>query len=534
MDGGNSYIHKCHSAEELEPPAIPESLDRKERINLSRKMKHPVTPPPPFADRSDITINGTLSLDRKLNSDHVSLDHLRSTFHTKKADTRLVKENGLNDFCLDSKLNRKSGSDIECHKSKNDIQPLFRNSDISLSYEDKNKALNNNNNEALSQEEELKLLLDTCNIKTDELPISKPKIDITNTTEKVPVSILHSPTNAITAANGSDTVRTIPKIQVKSPSITDDRHKITDNLACAAKDKSDSAIESSSLINGGVQTDHSNVYQGNLTKLPYEIMQSEGVIKSLEYDHSPEMQVMFNSLSPVLLRRNSSKKPARRHGSNSSESSPETEKKVDMHQRFEALKPVVQTSSVEQETGSSLFMDPKMSQTWHGATSANWSQIYGPQMREMMRLHGLSDTEWEHDNDVSNRERDFTQGSKTLPSSKSLLDEMHKRFCADQYDHKAESEMARALVLLRLKSNTSKLQKPAAYQAKRSASFNIKMGTGSTGSDSSPLLPRSPDRIRIKTSPKMKYPSSIRREKTPEPLTFTRDMEKVFVFPLYA
>ena len=520
MDGGNSYIHKCHSAEELEPPAIPESLDRKERITLSRKMKHPVTPPPPSADRSDITINGTLSLGRKFNS-----DHLESTFH----DTTIVKENGLNDFCLDSKLNRKSGSDIDCHKGKNSL-PLFRNSDVSLSYEDKNKAFNNNN-EALSQEEELKLLLDTCNIKSDELPISKPKIDITNTTEKVPVSDLLSPTKA---TNVSDTVRTIPKIQVKSPSITDDRNKLTDNFASAAKDNSDSAIESSSLINGGVQTDDYKVYQGNLTKLPYEIMQSEGVIKSLEYDHSPEMQVMFNSLSPVLLRRNSSKKPARKHGSNSSESSPETEKKVDMHKRFEALKPVVQTSSVEQETGSSLFMDPKMSQTWHGATSANWSQIYGPQMREMMRLHGLSDTEWEHDNDVSTRERDFTQGSKTLPSSKSLLDEMHKRFCADQYDHKAESEMARALVLLRLKSNTSKLQKPAAYQAKRSASFNIKMGTGSAGSDSSPLLPRSPDRIRIKTSPKMKYPSSIRREKTPEPLTFTKDMEKVFVFPLSA
>ena len=491
-------------------------------------MKHPVTPPPPSADRSDITINGTLSLDRKLNSDHVSLDHLQSTFRTKSADTTVVKGNGLN-FFLDSKLNRKSGSDIDCHKGKNGL-PLFRKSDISLSYEDKNKALNNNN-EALSQEEELKLLLDTCNIKSDELPISKPKIDITNTTEKVPVSDLHSPTKA---TNVSDTVRTIPKIQVKSPSITDDRNKLTDNFASAAKDNSDSAIESSSLINGGVQTDDSKVYQGNLTKLPYEIMQSEGVIKSLEYDHSPEMQVMFNSLSPVLLRRNSSKKPARKHGSNSSESSPETEKKVDMHQRLDALKPVVQTSSVEQETGNSLFMDPKMSQTWHGATSANWSQIYGPQMREMMRLHGLSDTEWEHDNDISNRERDFTKGSKTLPSSKSLLDEMHKRFCADQYDHKAESEMARALVLLRLKSNTSKLQKPAAYQAKRSASFNIKMGTGSAGSDSSPLLPRSPDRIRIKTSPKMKYPSSIRREKTPEPLTFTKDMEKVFVFPLSA
>ena len=531
MDGGNNYIHKCHSAEELEPPAIPESLDRKERISLSRKMKHPVTPPPPTADRSGITINGTLSLGRKLNSDHVSLDHLQSTFHTKSADTTIVKENGLNDFCLDSKLNRKSGSDIDWHKGKKDLQPLFRNSDVSLSYEDKNKALNNNNNEALSQEEELKLLLDTFNIKSDELPISKSKIDKTDTTEKVPVSDLHSPTKATTV---SDTVRTIPKIQVKSPSIADDRNKITDNLASAAKDNSDSAIESSSLINGGVQTDDSKVYQGNLTKLPYEIMQSEGVIKSLEYDHSPEMQVMFNSLSPVLLRRNSSKKPARKHGSNSSESSPETEKKVDMHKRFEALKPVVQTSSVEQETGSSLFMDPKMSQTWHGATSANWSQIYGPQMREMMRLHGLSDTEWEHDNDVSNRESDFTQGSKTLPSSKSLLDEMHKRFCADQYDHKAESEMARALVLLRLKSNTSKLQKPAAYQAKRSASFNIKMGTGSAGSDSSPLLPRSPDRIRIKTSPKMKYPSSIRREKTPEPLTFTKDMEKVIVFPLSA
>ena len=533
MDGGNSYIHKCHSAEELEPPAIPESLDRKERITLSRKMKHPVTPPPPPADRSDITINGTLSLDRKLNSDHVSLDHLGSSFHTKSADTSIVKENGLNDFCLDSKLSRKSGSDIDCHKGKKDLkklQLLFRNSDVSLSYEDKKKALNNNN-EALSQEEELKLLLDTCDIKTDELPIFKPKIDITNTTEKVPVSDLHSPTKA---SDVSDTVRTIPKIQVKSPSISCDRNKITDNFASAGKDNSDSAIESSSLINGGVQTDDSKVYQGNLTKLPYDIMQSEGVIKSLQYDHSPEMQVMFNSLSPVLLRRNSSKKPARKHGSNSSESSPETEKKVDMHQRFEALKPVVQTSSVEQETGSSLFMDPKMSQTWHGATSANWSQIYGPQMREMMRLHGLSDTEWEHDNDVSNRERDFTQGSKTLPSSKSLLDEMHKRFCADQYDHKAESEMARALVLLRLKSNTSKLQKPAAYQAKRSASFNIKMGTGSAGSDSSPLLPRSPDRIRIKTSPKMKYPSSIRREKTPEPLTFTKDMEKVYIFPFSA
>ena len=536
MNREDNYIHNSHSKEELDPPAIPESLDRKERINLSRKMKHPVTPPPPSVGTTEIIISRTLNEGKNCSADYVSQNPLQfsqiidKSSRRKSAEALGVKENGLRSS-LDSKLNRKSGSNINDIRGSTVFPQIFRKNDVSDSYEDGSKYYFNN--DTATQGKYLKLSEDTLNetfTAVEESTASSSKANLMTTkVEKGSCNgaILDKTTSA---AVSCDPLKNIPKIQVKSPSITDDIN--------ADLDKFNSAIQGSSLSQTDKHEVKNNKVGSVLTKIPYDTVQNEGVMKSLEYDHSPEMQVMFNSLSPVLQRRNPSKKNARKTGSDSSESSPETEKKSDVNKKIDALKPTIRnTLAVELESSESLFMDPKMSQTWHGATSANWSQIYGPQMREMMRLNGLSDGEHgDIDNSLSIKERNFNQGSKTLPSSKSLLDEMHKKFCADQYDHKAESEMARALVLLRLKSpNPSKSKKVGGSQAKRSASFNIKMGTGtnsSASSDSSPLLPRLPERIRIKTSPNMQYPAKsgrAAREKTPEALIISKDVEQVSI-----
>ncbi|XP_052278825.1 uncharacterized protein LOC127877199 isoform X2 [Dreissena polymorpha] len=229
-------------------------------------------------------------------------------------------------------------------------------------------------------------------------------------------------------------------------------------------------------------------------------------------DHSPEFQIMFNSLSPVLVRRNSAKNRQNRRNGNALETSPESTPEVSPRDRVTGNSRHHDVKKNGQE--SSLFMDPKMAQTWHGATSANWSNIYGPQMRAMMReLNAMTTDAHDHQDipAISNGELDdYSERSRTLPS-RSLLDEMHKKFCADQYGMDKDAELARALVLFRLKSHPP-------VKPKRSQSFNIRMGMGSghtrmgTGvssspasSESSPLIPRASERLRIKTRPDFQY-----------------------------
>lgn len=246
---------------------------------------------------------------------------------------------------------------------------------------------------------------------------------------------------------------------------------------------------------------------------------------------SPDLQVMFNSLSPVLLRRSNSSRSHRKQGS-STETSPESTPDVSPRGAQTAQGDFRKNQGKTGKNGpsESLFMDPEMAKTWHGTTSTDWCQYYGPQMRAMMkRLDQVQNGEVTSSQDsvIKSTESLEDNKSKTLPS-KSLLDEMHKKFCADQYINGKDIEMTRALVLFRLKS-----QQPPC-KTRRSQSFNIRMGTGapysrlkgykssnsSVSSDSSPRFPRSSERLRIKTRPDVQYsPKPVRaRGVTPEPL----------------
>ena len=521
----------------LEPPTVPESLHRKGRITVDKKLKHPVTPPPPIADETETMINDTVTQHRKHTTaayqDDYMCTHQRDL---KNADS--YQENGL-DYIPDQTLNRKSGSLTDDFKNNMVCPKSFLNdSDPQLcTYKETMK--NNLRLKELNQD----IPQDRINLNISENPvdfkgISKAETGISNNecTQEFSSS----------AGNTSDSVKSIPRLQITTESFSDDTSAITDKLG--------SGTYNSGLLHSAGQT---NITELSPTKhihpadiqeivpeeaMPFELMESKSAEKSSDYENSPEMQVMINSLSPVLLRRNSSKKFAIKTGRGSIESSPEIEKKAPVSNNVSALELSPHSNTymldVDQKESHSLFMDPKMSQTWHGATSANWSQIYGPQIREMVkRLNYLPDRENLGDTSlaVSREAQNLAEKSKTLPSSKSLLDEMHKKFCADQYSHKSDTEMARAFVLLRLKSNTHpKMGTSGVSQTRRNGSFNIKMGTGtsssSTHAKSSPLLPRLPERQRIKTSPGIQFSSEqdkTGRDKTPESVVSVKDINGV-------
>ncbi|XP_052792367.1 uncharacterized protein LOC128226503 isoform X2 [Mya arenaria] len=255
-------------------------------------------------------------------------------------------------------------------------------------------------------------------------------------------------------------------------------------------------------------------------------------LKDSTGEASPEMQIMFNSLSPVLIRRHNSKNRLNRRNSSSTETSPEST--PDISPRVQKnVKPALPSRKKPEE---SLFMDPKMAQTWHGTTSANWSNIYGPQMRAMMRELNALTNNADYDSStisVDDKFDDYQERSKTL-QPKSLLDEMHKKFCSDQYKNEREAAIARSLILFRLKSHPT--TKP-----KRSQSFNIRMGMGTTysrlaagassssaSSELSPLIPRASERLRIKTRPDAQYsPKPGRpRARTPDPPRICEEVPK--------
>ena len=551
----DNYISFSHPPNDLDPSAIPESLDRKERVTLDKIMKHPVTPPPPSVNSTELLISDTLNQHREhgsgtIESSHQS-QHFRKNenFRRKSADFAATSENGLDGIVIDSKLNRKSGSVVEDLKKCGALTNAFQKKQDQL-YLDNNKENVDNvkkikhKNKVHSKHDENKNITFT----PENEVVNKSNEESTNSGKGLPsCNGIHVPKYATMATNTSDSLKRIPKIQIKAPSLSGDDISLNSKLNSAKIESSPfHDTNKKNKIENTVKDTRSGIEQRKdnnqqvMKKVPFVTVENKPVIKALEEDVSPEMQVMINSLSPVLLRRNSAKKMNRKVGNNSSESSPETEKKKHLGQQQTETDPHMLVSdksrnaSTEEKPSESLFMDPKMSQTWHGATSANWSQIYGPQMREMMRR--LNDENFDDTNaDLSDKH--FEEGSKTLPSSKSLLDEMHKRLCADQYIHNlTETEMARALVLLRMKSNKPvRMDRLGVSNSKRSASFHIKMGTAGTpgstaSSESSPMLPRFSERRHIKTSPRMQYPTKtgrIGRHKTPEPLLLSKDLKQV-------
>lgn len=533
-------MHQNQSQNDTDPPAIPESLDRKEKVTLDRKMKHPVTPPPPSANSTENLISDTLKQRRKhssgtKNQSDMEIFSKNQNFRRKSADAAVGTENGFDEL-LCAKLNRKSGSDMEDFRKENSTPSSFQTTVDEL-LQDINKEnihsinANKRNNGPKAKEQNFNKLI----------PVKFP---VLNTEVKDGSNLgkgLHKYTSI--ATNTSDSLKRVPKIQVKAPSVSDDTVIINNKLNSAKNDSSPShdAVQTTAKDKKGYMKENINPVAMS-EKLPSKTAENKPLMKSFESVNSPEMQVMINSLSPVLLRRNSSKKSSRKMGSDSSESSPETEKKTPIIKMPDIVEPLIidkcRNASAEEKGSGSLFMDPKMTQTWHGATSANWSQIYGPKMREMMRQYNGENFE---DTESSALDKNFPESSRTLPSSKSLLDEMHKKFCADQYNHNlTDTQMTRALVLLRLKSNKPlKMDRLGVSNAKRSASFHIKMGTGTSGSlESSPMLPRFSERRliktspRIKTSPNMQYPTKpgrVIRDKTPEPLVLSRDVEQVSI-----
>ena len=538
-----------HPPNDLDPPAIAESLDRKERITLDKIMKHPVTPPPPSVNSTELLISDTLNRHREPGSGIIENSHesqhfrKNENFRRKSADFAAYSENGLDDIIIDSKLNRKSGSVIEDLKKCGAISNAFQKNQDQL-YMDNNKENVDSmksikhKNKGHSKHDENRNFKSYPEKVTD---VNKSKEEPTASQKGLPsCNGIHVPKYATISTNTSDSLKRIPKIQIKAPSLNVD-DMIPNNVKSAEVESGPfSDITKKDKVENTVQHSKSkDIYRQVTKKVPFAKAENKPVIKALEHDVSPEMQVMINSLSPVLQRRNTGKKMNRKIGNDSIESSPEIEKKKHSGSQQTMLDPHLLVSekgrnaSTEDKPSESLFMDPKMTQTWHGATSANWSQIYGPQMREMMRQ--LND-ENSDDVDAALADKHFEEGSKTLPSSKSLLDQMHKRLCADQYIHNlTETEMARALVLLRMKSNKPvRMDRLGVPTSKRSASFHIKMGTAGTpgSSESSPMLPRWSERKHIKTSPRMQYPtkpSRTTREKIPEPLLLSKDLKQVSI-----
>ncbi|XP_033742751.1 uncharacterized protein LOC117329118 isoform X2 [Pecten maximus] len=123
------------------------------------------------------------------------------------------------------------------------------------------------------------------------------------------------------------------------------------------------------------------------------------------HDESPEMQVVVNATSPVLLRR----KPA----SSRNKQRDIARKELEMYANDNEY------SKVKNE---SKFMDKDMSKTWDGVSRKKWKQYYAPIMQSMLQNGATTD---------ENCNVKF--GSQSL-QQRTLLDQMHKKYCAYQYE----------------------------------------------------------------------------------------------------
>ncbi|XP_056009858.1 rho GTPase-activating protein 7-like isoform X3 [Ostrea edulis] len=128
------------------------------------------------------------------------------------------------------------------------------------------------------------------------------------------------------------------------------------------------------------------------------------------HDQSPEMQVLVASTSPVLFRRKPSAKgrnrprlPANEIYCNNAQNMVNNMDTIEMER--------------ELQRQEEMFLKKDMSQTWHGSTGNKWKKLYAPVVEQLTNGH-------------------IDNGYQTLPSKSSLLDEMHKKYCAYQYKNK--------------------------------------------------------------------------------------------------
>ncbi|OWF48936.1 uncharacterized protein LOC110452430 isoform X2 [Mizuhopecten yessoensis] len=135
-----------------------------------------------------------------------------------------------------------------------------------------------------------------------------------------------------------------------------------------------------------------------------ENFQPKSQLGYMIHDESPEMQVIVNATSPVLLRR----KP-----SNSRNKQREIARKE--------LEMYANDTEYSQVNNESKFMDKDMSKTWDGVSRKKWKQYYAPIMQSMLQNGTTTD---------ENCNVKF--GSQSL-QQKTLLDQMHKKYCAYQY-----------------------------------------------------------------------------------------------------
>lgn len=168
------------------------------------------------------------------------------------------------------------------------------------------------------------------------------------------------------------------------------------------------------------------------TSFPSELVTN---MSSFLNDESPEMQVIVNATSPVLFRRRSSNN-FRTHG------------KFQV-QNVDGNPP---ESSVPPDTNDNLFMNPDMAKTWHGITSNKWKTYYGPIMRNM-----LQEINNNSNNDTGSENGDINQSLQYNSNSlraRTLLDEMHKKYCAYQYKNRLQLPSPDDLILpFKLKSS---------------------------------------------------------------------------------
>ncbi|XP_060065888.1 uncharacterized protein LOC132546194 [Ylistrum balloti] len=136
-----------------------------------------------------------------------------------------------------------------------------------------------------------------------------------------------------------------------------------------------------------------------------ENFQPKSQLGYMIHDESPEMQVVVNATSPVLLRR----KP----------SSSRNKQRDIARKELEMYANDTEYSEVNKK---SKFMDKDMSKTWDGVSRKKWKQYYAPIMQSMLQ------------NDATTDENcNVKFGSQSL-QQKTLLDQMHKKYCAYQYE----------------------------------------------------------------------------------------------------
>ena len=127
-------------------------------------------------------------------------------------------------------------------------------------------------------------------------------------------------------------------------------------------------------------------------------------------DQSPEMLAIINSASPVLFRR----KTANRG------------REIDkVKGEFQQYSNDSEYNRLSQEE-SSLFLKGDSVKTWHGVSRKKWKEVYAPAMKSILLLND------DFDNDNS-------QSSSSISTSNTLLDQMHKKYCAYQYTGRLES-----------------------------------------------------------------------------------------------